>query len=198
MPIEYDEYEFGFSWIAQPLMRTCHALATPEGVWLIDPVDDPEPLARAAALGAPAGVVQLLDRHKRDCAAIAGRLGVGHHVVPDSVPGSPFEVVAVVRRPGWNESALWWPERRALVVPEALGTSEHFTLDRAPVGVHPVLRLFPPTALRGYEPEHLLVGTEGACTGPARRPGSSTPWTARAGERPRRSRGWRGCWWVRR
>src|SRR3954471_22367962 len=152
MPIEYDEFEFGFSWIAQPLMRTCHALATPEGVWLIDPVDDPEPLERAAALGAPAGVLQLLDRHKRDCAAIAARLGVVHLVVPDAVPGSPFEVIAVVRRPGWRESALWWPERRALVVAEALGTTPHFTLGHGPVGVHPVLRLLPPNVLRRYVP----------------------------------------------
>jgi hypothetical protein len=166
MPIAYDEFEFGFSWIAQPLMRTAHALKTPAGVWLIDPVDDAEPLERAAALGSPAGVLQLLDRHKRDCAVIAARLGVPHLVVPDAVPGSPFEVVAVVRRPGWHESALWWPERRTLVVPEALGTSEHFTLGRAPVGVHPMLRLFPPTALRGYEPEHLLVGHGKGVHGP--------------------------------
>jgi hypothetical protein len=166
MPLAYDELEFGFSWIEQPLLRTCHALATAEGVWLVDPVDEREPLARAAGLGAPAGVLQLLDRHKRDCAAIADRLGVAHLVVPDAVPGSPFEVIRVVRRPGWRESALWWPEQRALVVPEALGTTPHFTLGRAPVGVHPVIRLLPPTALRGYAPEHLLVGHGKGVHGP--------------------------------
>jgi hypothetical protein len=166
MPIAYDELEFGFSWIAEPLARSCHALATAEGVWLIDPVDDPAPLERAAGLGDAAGVLQLLDRHKRDCAAIAGRLGVQHLVVPDAVPGSPFEVIPVVRRPGWRESALWWPEQRTLVVPEALGTTPHFTLGRAPVGVHAVLRLLPPTALRGYAPEHLLVGHGKGVHGP--------------------------------
>jgi|1186.fasta_scaffold76415_2 hypothetical protein len=166
MPIAYDEFEFGFSWIAQPLARTSHALATPEGVWLIDPVDAPEPLERAVALGAPAGVLQLLDRHRRDCAALAARLGVAHLEVPDAVPDSPFTVIPVVRRPGWRESALWWPERRTLVVPEALGTTEHFTFGRAPVGVHPVIRLLPPTALRGYQPEHLLVGHGKGVHGP--------------------------------
>jgi hypothetical protein len=103
-------------------------------------------------------VLQLLDRHKRDCAALAARLGVPHHDVPEDVPGSPFEVIRVLRRPGWKESALWWPEQRALVVAEALGTTEHFTLGHGPVGVHPLLRLTPPWALRGYVPDHLLVG----------------------------------------
>jgi hypothetical protein len=131
---------------------------TEPGVWLIDPVDDAEALERVAALGAPAGVLQLLDRHKRDCAAIASRLDVPHLNVPDDVPGSPFEVIRVVRRPGWKESALWWPERRVLVVAEALGTTEHFTLGQGPVGVHPMLRLTPPGVLREQMPDHLLVG----------------------------------------
>jgi hypothetical protein len=151
MPVYYDEVPFGLSWIDSKLMRAAHALATEQGVWLIDPVDDAEALERVAGLGSPAGVLQLLDRHKRDCAALAARLGVPHLVVPDAVPGSPFEVIRVVRRPGWKESALWWPEERALVVAEALGTTEHFTLGHGPVGVHPVLRLTPPGV-------HLLVG----------------------------------------
>jgi hypothetical protein len=158
MPLDYDELPFGLSWIDPGLMRTSHALATEQGVWLIDPVADPEALERVAGLGSPAGVLQLLDRHKRDCAALAARLGVPHSAVPDAVPGSPFEVVRLVRRPGWKETALWWPEQRALVVAEALGTTEHFTLGHGPVGVHPLLRLTPPGALRAYVPDHLLVG----------------------------------------
>jgi hypothetical protein len=158
MTLDYDEQPFALSWIDPKLMRTSHALVTESGVWLIDPVDDAEALERVAALGAPAGVLQLLDRHKRDCAAIASRLGVAHLDVPDDVPGSPFEVIHVVRRPGWKESALWWPERRVLVVAEALGTTEHFTLGQGPVGVHPMLRLTPPGVLREQMPDHLLVG----------------------------------------
>jgi hypothetical protein len=83
---------------------------------------------------------------------------VPHLAVPDEAPGSPFEVVRVLRRPGWKESALWWPEQRALVVAEALGTTEHFTLGQGPVGVHALLRLTPPWVLRDYVPDHLLVG----------------------------------------
>jgi hypothetical protein len=158
MTLDYDEQPFALSWIDPKLMRSSHALVTEPGVWLIDPVDDAEALERVAALGAPAGVLQLLDRHKRDCAAIASRLGVPHLNVPDDVPGSPFEVIRVVRRPGWKESALWWPERRVLVVAEALGTTEHFTLGQGPVGVHPMLRLTPPGVLREQMPDHLLVG----------------------------------------
>jgi hypothetical protein len=158
MPLDYDELPFGLSWIDPSLMRTSHALATEQGVWLIDPVDDPEALERVAGLGSPAGVLQLLDRHKRDCAALAARLGVPHLEVPDDAPGSPFEIIRLVRRPGWKEAALWWPEQRALVVAEALGTTEHFTLGQGPVGVHALLRLTPPGALRAYVPDHLLVG----------------------------------------
>src|SRR4051812_22744022 len=102
MPLDYDELPFALSWIDPKLMRSSHALATERGVWLIDPVDDTEALERVAGLGAPAGVLQLLDRHQRGCAAIAARLGVPHLRVPDAVPGSPFEVIRVVRRPGWR------------------------------------------------------------------------------------------------
>ena len=45
-------------------------------------------IERALTLGEPAGVLQLLDRHNRDCAALAARLGVPHLVAPTSLPGS--------------------------------------------------------------------------------------------------------------
>jgi hypothetical protein len=157
--LRYDEYDCGFSWMPDdPLRRTSHALATPAGVWLIDPVDEPEALERATALGSPAGVVQLLDRHARDCATIAAALGVPHLRVPREIPGSPFTVVPVLRVPRWHEVALWWPQERALVVAEALGTTPIHRLDSGPAGVHPLLRVLPPRSLRRYEPEHLLVG----------------------------------------
>src|SRR6188472_990482 len=109
MSAKIDDFGCGFSWVMREAMtRTSHALATDEGVWLIDPVDEPEAMERAAALGTPAGVLQLLDRHNRDCAAIAERLGVPHLRVPDAVPGSPFEAIPVVRVPRWRETALWW------------------------------------------------------------------------------------------
>ncbi len=159
MTLTYDEFGCGFSWLPdQALNRTSHALDTGDGVWLIDPVDVPEAIDRAVALGRPAGVLQLLDRHKRDCAAIAARLGVPHLLLPAAVPGSPFTVVSVVDIPRWREIALWWPERRVLVVAEMIGNNKFHALGGESAGMHPLLRLAAPGALRGYEPEHLLVG----------------------------------------
>jgi hypothetical protein len=164
----YDDFGFGFSWVTdEPLTRTAHALADDGQVWLVDPVDAGDALERAAALGRPAAVLQLLDRHNRDCAAIAGRLGVPHLVVPDAVPGSPFEVVPAVRIPRWRESALWWPARRALVVAEVLGTNKMYIAGHGAAGMHLFLRPLPPKALRDYAPEHLLVGHGTGVHGPA-------------------------------
>ena len=167
MTAKIDDFGFGFSWVMREAMtRTSHALATDDGVWLVDPVDEPEAMERAAALGPPAGVLQLLDRHNRDAAAIATRLGVPHLRVPDSVPGSPFSVVRVIDIPIWHEIALWWPERRVLAVAEVVGTNESYTLGHGAVGVQATLRLRPPGALRGYQPEHLLVGHGRGVHGP--------------------------------
>ena len=169
--LTYDEHEHGVSWVLDELLtRTSHALVVEGRVWLIDPVDVPEAMERAAALGPPAGVLQLLDRHNRDCAAIAARLGVGHHVVPDAVPGSPLTAIGVVRLPRWRETALWWPDARVLVVAETVGTNAVYAVGPGPVGVHPFLRLLAPGALRPFEPEHLLVGHGTGVHGPAAAP----------------------------
>jgi hypothetical protein len=156
------EHELGLSWVDDDAMeRGSHALKGDDGrVWLIDPFDDDAALERVAALGAPAGVLQLLDRHNRDCEAVATRLGVPHLKVPDALPDAPgFEVRWVVRNRFWREVALWWPARRALVVAEALGTAPAFAVGAGAVGIHPMLRLpSPPGGLRGLAPEHLLVG----------------------------------------
>lgn len=159
-----DEFDWGFGWLgaSKPRLRlTSHALLAGEGVWLIDPADADGVEARVRDLGEPAGVIQLLDRHNRDCAAFAERLGVPLHRVPldGGVPGSPFEFVAVLRRRSWRETALWWPERRVLVVADALGTVRHyFRAGDEPLGVHPLLRLTPPRDLAVLDPLHVLVG----------------------------------------
>jgi hypothetical protein len=168
MTVTYDDFSHGFSWLPdEALTRTSHAIDTGDRVWLVDPVDVPEAIDRAVALGAPAGVLQLLDRHKRDCATVAARLDVPHLRLPATVPGSPFSVVPVIDVPGWRELALWWPERRVLVVAELIGTTSVHALDGGPAGMHPMLRLAAPGALRGYEPEHLLVGHGRGVHGPA-------------------------------
>ena len=77
----------GFGWIAdEAATRTSHALAADGKVWLVDALDWPDALARTLSLGDPAGVIQLLDRHNRDCGTLATRLGVPHLVVPDELP----------------------------------------------------------------------------------------------------------------
>ena len=163
-----DRGERGFSWIVdEPMTRTSHALAVDGQVWLVDPVRDPLALERAAGLGAPQAVLQLLDRHNRDCAALAEELGVPHLVAPEALEGAPFEVVPVRRSRRWSEVALWWPAERTLVVAEAIATNRFFTGGREPAGVHLLMRLSPPReALGRFEPEHLLVGHGEGIHGP--------------------------------
>lgn len=163
-----DRGSLGFSWIVdEPMTRTSHALAADGRVWLVDPVRFESALERARGLGDVAAVLQLLDRHNRDCAALAAELGAPHLVVPDTIPDSPFETIALRRGKRWRETALWWPATRTLVVAEAIGTNRFFAgTDSA--GVHLLLRLSPPReALGSVEPEHLLVGHGEGLHGPA-------------------------------
>ena len=147
------------SWVCDDAMeRASHALLDDDRVWLIDPVDDPAGLAAAERLGAITGVLQLLDRHPRDCEPLAARYGVPHLRLPEEVPGSPFEVFRTLWLPGWRELGLWWPERHALVVSEALGTGAYFAPTQASVGVHPMLRLLPPGGPRRYAADALFPG----------------------------------------
>ena len=164
----YDEMPFGFSWVMDEVMqRTSHAIADDGRVWFVDPVDAGDAIERALGLGEPAAVLQLLDRHNRDCEAVARRLGVPHVSIPSALPDTPFEVVSVVDQRFWRERALWWPARKTLVVAEALGTSPMFTGGRPAVGVHMMLRLTPPRGLRASGAEHLLVGHGAGVHGPS-------------------------------
>jgi hypothetical protein len=156
-----DELPAGVGWLESgSFMRRCsHALAVDGRVWIFDAVADDDALERVGALGEPAGVVQLLDRHNRDNAAVANRLGVPLYVVPAEAPeGAPFEVVPLVRNRLWHEVALWFPELRTLLVADALGTAQFYRAPEERVAVSPLLRLTPPRRLLAFEPEHLLVG----------------------------------------
>jgi hypothetical protein len=166
LPIRFcDETDFGFGWIASEpafMRRAGHAVRAEGRVWLVDPVAGDGLDDRLRALGEPAGVIQLLDRHERDGAELAGRLGVPLHRVPDEVPGSPFELIRVVERRRWRERALWWAERRVLVCADALGTAPYFLAPGESLALHPLLRPTPPSALldvsRGQTPRHVLCG----------------------------------------
>lgn len=159
MSAETVDHELGISWVEPgALARAAHAVADGGRVWLIDPFDDTAALEAAARLGQPAGVIQLLDRHNRDCEPIATRLGVPLMRLPSSGAGTPFEVVPIMSRGHWKELSLWWPQREALIVAEAIGTAPGVAAGRD-AGVHPMLRLTPPRAqLSPYRPQLLLVG----------------------------------------
>jgi hypothetical protein len=155
-----DEFDGGFGWqVDERMQRTSHAVVADDGVWVFDPLAWEPALERISELGRPAGVVQLLDRHERDSAAVAARLGVPHYAVPiHDLPGSGLETIVVVNSRFWRELAAWIPSRRTLVCADALGTAGYFRAADEPLGVHPVLRLRPPRILARYEPEHILCG----------------------------------------
>jgi hypothetical protein len=159
MSARLQRHAIGLTWVEASFMaRSAHALRSEDRVWLVDPFVDEPALREIAAFGAPAGVIQLLDRHNRDCEAIAARLGVPLLRLPDATLDAPFEVVPILSRPGWHEVGLWWERERALIVAEAIGTAPPMALGRR-AGVHPILRLTPPRSqLAPYRPSMLLVG----------------------------------------
>jgi len=154
-----DEFDGGFGWLVDEFMERCsHALVEDGRVWAIDPVDGDGVEDRIRAAGTPAGVLQLLDRHNRDCAAVAARLGVRHHVVPQGSLG-PFACIAVKSSRSWNEVALWWPDRRVLVCADAVGTAPYYRAGRERLAVHPLLRVRPPRRQLGaLQPDVILCG----------------------------------------
>jgi hypothetical protein len=139
-------------WVQDEFMERCsHALAWGGRTWLIDPVDDPV----VQSLEGVAGVIQLLDRHNRDCAQLAARFGVLHHVVPRERIG-PFQFFPMKMSRRWREVALWWPERATLVCADALGTAEYYRAGNERLAVHPLLRFRPPRF--DVRPETILCG----------------------------------------
>ncbi|HKC22275.1 MAG TPA: hypothetical protein VKB64_07155 [Gaiellaceae bacterium] len=137
--VEWVEGEF--------LERSSHALLTAQDTWLVDPVDNP----RVDELQSVVGVLQLLDRHNRDCAGIAERLGVRHVVLPRT-PIPPFAFISISR----HEVALWWGDERVLVCGDALGTARYFRAGDERLAVHPLLRLRPPRL--DVHPDVILCG----------------------------------------
>lgn len=153
---------WGLGWTAATparMQRASYALADEGRVWLVDPVDGAGLAERLADLGRVVGVIQLLDRHRRDTEALAARHGVPLHANPRrGVPDSPFIALALTQRRVWREVALWWPEREALVVAEAVGTNPALRAPGRRIGVHPALRLTPPRTLLHVHPRALLPG----------------------------------------
>lgn len=156
-----------FEWIdPQPgwMLRAAHAVALDGRVWVLDPFDQPGAEEGVRALGEPAGVVQLLDRHGRDCAAWAQRLGVKLHVLPAAL--APWEVIPIPSLPGWREVALWHPGTATLVVADALAAAPGYSGGADKVAVHPLLRPRPPRRLGAQPVRHLLLGHGPGVHGP--------------------------------
>jgi hypothetical protein len=154
-----DELDGGFGW-TEPgfLARTSHALEVGGRVLVFDPLDAPGLDERIRALGRPEAVVQLIDRHERDCSLVAERLGVPHLRMRLEASSSRGELVRVAWNRVWKEVAFWEPTRRILVVADALGTVGYLIAPGERLGVHPFLRLRPPRSLAGLEPRHILCG----------------------------------------
>jgi hypothetical protein len=142
----------------EAIERTSHALAVDGRVWLVDPIDEPGLEERVRALGDPAGVLQLFDRHGRGCATWAARLGVPAVRAWEPADTAPFEVLTVGARRWWREVALWEPRSRTLVCADALGTAGLFLARGETIAVHPLLRPVPPRVLGSVQPERILVG----------------------------------------
>ena len=139
-------------WVEDEFMERCsHALVHEGRAWLVDPVDNP----RVNELDDVAGVIQLLDRHNRDCAQLAARFRVPHNVVPQERIG-PFQFIPVKMSRRWREVALWWPECATLVCADALGTAEYYCAGNERLAVHPLMRFRPPCF--DVRPETILCG----------------------------------------
>ncbi|MBX0294435.1 hypothetical protein [Haloarcula nitratireducens] len=175
---ETNRWDRGASWLAYPhekMRRASHVLDTEAGAIVVDPVDADGIDDLFAEFGEVAGVVVLLDRHKRDSAAVANRHNAPVYVpewmsgvesdldapverVGRQIPGTDYGVHKLVNNPAWQEAMLYGDADDTLVVPEAVGTADFFLAGDERLGVHPMLRLTPPTKLGRLDPERLLVG----------------------------------------
>jgi hypothetical protein len=166
-----------FAWLADardPLSRSSCALAVGGGCLVVDPVDAPGLDDALSAIGPVLGVVTLLDRHQRDAATVAARLGADR-VMPVGLGGSGLHVEGVEERTvidlrWWRESLLWLPDRRLLVCVETLATADAFLArSRDRLGMHPLARIVAPRRVfDGIDPLVIAVGH-----GPPLRDGAS-------------------------
>jgi hypothetical protein len=149
---------------ADPAQRASSAIVVDAGTLVVDPVDGDGLDALLSGLPPVIGVVTLLDRHQRDAAVVAERMGAPR-LTPVALGGSGVAVDgveerSVFERPRWREALLWLPDRRLLVSAETLGTAS-FDLARNGdlLGMHPFARLQPPrAAFDGLDPEVIAVG----------------------------------------
>ena len=172
-----DRWENGVGWLAHPeetMERASHAFEADGKVWVVDPVDTEGLDDLLAELGDVVGVVVLLNRHYRDAESVARRYDTPVYIpswfdrvddmsvtvrrFDDILPDTSYRVLEIADSFGWEEAALYDDESGTLVLGDALGTVSYFTAGDERLGVHPVMRLTPPRALRGLRPRRILVG----------------------------------------
>lgn len=104
--LEVDRWAGGVGWMAHPteiMRRTSHALATDEGVLIVDPVDAVGVDDLIAEFGNPKGVVTLVNFHKRDANEVARRHGVPIYV-PEPMEGIASEFDAPTEPVGLGDT----------------------------------------------------------------------------------------------
>ena len=174
-----DRWDGGFGWVAHPeetMQRTSHALATDEGVWIVDPVDADGIDELIAELGDVRGVVVLSNHHLRDAPAVAARHDVPVYLpsrmtgVAERIDGpvgrietgatlGEYELIEVAHSESdfWQEFALF--DGETLVCSESVGAAPYFLVDDERLGVMPMRRLSPPRdALGDLEPDRVFSG----------------------------------------
>jgi len=175
---EIDRFEHGVGWLAYPeekMQRASHAMESDGDVWVIDPVDVEGLDDLLAEFGEVAGVVILLDRHKRDCAEVANRHDVSVWIpsfmddvaeeidasikrFDNSLGDSGFKVHKVVDNSFWQEGMLYNEDTGVMIVSESVGNTGYFKTGDRKLGVHPMRRFTPPRMLTDFEPERIHLG----------------------------------------
>lgn len=171
-------WEDGLTWMAYPdegMHRASQALVVDEEIWLVDPLDAEGLDEELAALGTVAGVAVLTNSHGRHADRLAGRHDVSVHVpgcfddpandfdapietFEDELGDTGFELVWQKDCSGWKESALYHPDRRTLVVPDALMTCL-FAREMGRLEVFPLFQWSPPRQeLGSLDVDRVLVG----------------------------------------
>ena len=183
MPI-HGRFKHGFAWIARPehfMRQSSTALEADGRVWLIDPLKADGIEDEIAALGTPAGVIVTIGWHDRDVDWFASLYGVpvygARHLrnvlfktplvrvdarATATVPGAPFRLLNTSMRGlmgWWTESAVWWAEEGTLVTGDCVGSAPYFMREGERLGMHPFVRLAPPTAaFTGVRPRRVFCG----------------------------------------
>lgn len=175
---EIDRWSDGVGWIAHPeetMERASHALATPEGTWLVDPIDAAGVDDLVDEFDDVVGIAVLSNHHTRDAAVFADRYDVPV-TLPASMTGvagdldAPIERQAVgteiggyelleVARSGeaWQEYALY--DGETLVTSESVGGAAYMRVGDERLGVMLLRRATPPRdAFADLSPERVVAG----------------------------------------